>query len=51
MTHPELAVKSHRNGEAWKENGKLVWTDPSQPKVQEYDIAPSPEEGRCGRCG
>jgi hypothetical protein len=39
VTHPELAVKSHRSGEAWKENGKLVWTDPSQPKVQEYDIA------------
>jgi len=39
VTHPELAVKSHRTGEAWKENGKLVWTDPSQPKVQEYDIA------------
>jgi hypothetical protein len=38
-THPELAVKSHRTGEAWRENGKLVWTDPSQPKVQEYDIA------------
>ena len=38
-THPELAVKSHRTGEAWRENGKLVWTDPSNPKVQEYDIA------------
>jgi hypothetical protein len=38
-THPELAVKSHRTGEAWRENGKLVWTDPSNPKVQDYDIA------------
>jgi hypothetical protein len=38
-THPELAVKSHRTGEAWRENGKLVWTDPSDPKVQDYDIA------------
>src|SRR2546429_6474588 len=37
--HPELAVKSRRSGEAWRENGKLVWTDPSQPQVQEYDIA------------
>ena len=37
--HPELAVKSHASGEAWRENGKLVWTDPSQPKVQEYNIA------------
>src|SRR5205823_1592425 len=39
VTHPELAVKSKRSGQAWRENGKLVWTDPSQPKVQEYDIA------------
>ena len=39
MAHPELAVKSHKTGQAWRENGKLVWTDPSQPKVQEYDIA------------
>jgi len=39
VAHPELAVKSHRTGAAWRENGKLVWTDPSQPKVQEYDIA------------
>jgi hypothetical protein len=38
-THPELAVKSHRTGEAWRENGKLVWTDPSNIKVQDYDIA------------
>jgi hypothetical protein len=39
VTHPELAVKSHRSGQPWRENGKLVWTDPSDPKVQEYDIA------------
>src|SRR3979490_2615931 len=38
-THPELAVKSHRTGQPWRENGKLVWTDPSNPKVQDYDIA------------
>ena len=37
--HPELAVKSRRTGQPWRENGKLVWTDPSQPKVQAYDIA------------
>src|SRR5438477_10097961 len=30
--HPELAVQSRRNHTAWRENGKLVWTDPSQPK-------------------
>ena len=39
VNHPELAVKSHKTGNAWRENGKLVWTDPSQPKVQDYDIA------------
>jgi len=38
-THPELAVKSHKTGDAWRENGKLVWTDPSNIKVQDYDIA------------
>jgi len=37
--HPELAVQSRQNHTAWRENGKLVWTDPSQPKVQEYNIA------------
>jgi hypothetical protein len=39
VEHPELAVKSKRTGQPWRENGKLVWTDPSQPKVQEFDIA------------
>ncbi|MGA2414082.1 MAG: putative glycoside hydrolase [Candidatus Sulfotelmatobacter sp.] len=39
VEHPELAVKSRKTGQPWRENGKLVWTDPSQPKVQEYDIA------------
>ncbi len=37
--HPELAIKSRRTGQPWRENGKLVWTDPSQPQVQEYNIA------------
>lgn len=37
--HPELAVKSRSTGQPWRENGKLVWTDPSNPKVQDYDIA------------
>ncbi len=51
-SHPELAVKSHSTGQPWRENGKLVWTDPSNPKVQDYDIAlakfvPSPESMRC----
>ena len=38
-THPELAVQSRRTGQPWRENGKLVWTDSSNPKVQDYDIA------------
>jgi hypothetical protein len=38
-THPELAVKSRSTGQPWRENGKLVWTDPSNTKVQDYDIA------------
>jgi len=38
-THPELAVKSRSTGQPWRENGKLVWTDPSNPKVQDYDTA------------
>jgi hypothetical protein len=47
-THPELAVKSHRTGQPWRENGKLVWTDPSQPKVQEYDIALAKKAAEAG---
>jgi hypothetical protein len=39
VAHPELAVKSEKTGKPWRENGKLVWTDPSQPEVQKYDIA------------
>jgi hypothetical protein len=37
--HPELAVKSRKTGQPWKENGKQVWTDPSHTEVQNYDIA------------
>ncbi len=39
VQHPELAVQSRKDKQAWRENGKLVWTDPSNPKVQDYDIA------------
>ncbi len=35
--HPDLAVQSRRGG-AWRENGKLVWTDSSNPKVWDYNI-------------
>jgi hypothetical protein len=38
-THPELGVQSRGRGGAWRENGKLVWTDPSKPEVQQYNIA------------
>jgi len=39
VAHPELAVQSRKNKTAWRENGKLVWTDPSNPQVQDYNIA------------
>ena len=37
--HPELAVQSRAHHQAWRENGKLVWTDTSNPEVQKYNIA------------
>jgi LysM repeat protein len=37
--HPELAVRSRSSGRPWRENGKLVWTDPSRTEVQEYNLA------------
>ncbi len=39
VSHPELAVQSKKTKQPWRENGKLVWTDSSNPKVQDYDIA------------
>ena len=39
VEHPELAVQSKKNTPPWRENGKLVWTDSSNPKVQDYNIA------------
>ncbi|HEV2992686.1 MAG TPA: putative glycoside hydrolase [Candidatus Angelobacter sp.] len=36
--HSTLAVQSRSNHQAWKENGKLVWTDPSRKEVQDYDL-------------
>jgi hypothetical protein len=39
VNHPELAVQSRKNKTAWRENGKLVWTDPSNTQVQDYNIA------------
>ena len=46
--HPELAVQSRRSGQAWRENGKLVWTDPSHREVQEYNIALAREVAAAG---
>jgi hypothetical protein len=37
--HPEVAVRSRRTGQPWRENGKLAWTDPSRAEVQDYNIA------------
>jgi hypothetical protein len=39
VAHPDLAVHSKKTGQPWRENGKLVWTDSSNPKVQDYNIA------------
>jgi len=39
VEHPELAVQSNKTRQPWRENGKLVWTDSSNPKVQDYNIA------------
>ena len=46
--HPELAVQSRRSGQPWRENGKLVWTDPSRPEVQEYNLALAREAAAAG---
>lgn len=35
---PQLAVHSRATGKPWQENGKLVWTDPSNPDVQQYNL-------------
>ena len=37
--HSELAVQSRSTKQPWRENGKLVWTDTSNPKIQDYNIA------------
>ena len=39
VEHPELAVQSKKTKQPWRENGKLVWTDSSNSKVQDYNIA------------
>ena len=36
--HSTLAVQSRSLHQPWRENGKLVWTDPSNPEVQNYDL-------------
>ena len=36
QNHPQLAVRSRRTDKPWLENGKLAWTDPSNPVVQNY---------------
>ena len=48
LSHPELAIKSRKSGQPWRENGKLVWTDPSRIEVQEYDIALAQTAARAG---
>lgn len=46
--HPELAVRSRAHGGVWPEEGKLTWTDPSLPQVQQYNIALALEVARAG---
>ncbi len=46
--HPELAIRSRQSGQPWRENGKLVWTDPSRPEVQEFNIALAREAAKAG---
>ncbi len=48
VEHPEFAVQSRRTHQAWRENGKLVWTDPSNPQVQDYNIALAKHVARLG---
>jgi hypothetical protein len=38
QTYAALAVHSRASGKPWLENGKLVWVDPSNPAVQDYDL-------------
>jgi hypothetical protein len=37
--HSRLAVQSRATGQPWSENGKQVWTDPSNQEVQQYNLA------------
>ena len=46
--HSELAVRSRRSGQPWRENDKLVWTDPSHPEVQQYNLALAEQAAREG---
>lgn len=39
QNHSRLAVRSRATGETWAENGKQVWADPSNPEVQDYNLA------------
>ncbi|MGH9476667.1 MAG: putative glycoside hydrolase [Terriglobales bacterium] len=37
--HPELAVRSRATGGVWVEHHHRYWVDPSQPAIQQYNIA------------
>src|SRR5258708_3417956 len=37
--HGALAVQSRSLHQPWRENRKLVWSDPSRPEVQNYNLA------------
>ncbi len=39
QAHPELAVRSRATGGVWREHGAATWMDPSQPAVEDYNLA------------
>ncbi len=46
--HSELTVRSAASKAPWRENGKLVWLDPSRRAVQDYDLALAQSVARSG---
>ena len=45
---PDLAVHSTSTGGLWREKGKIVWVDPSQPTVQRYNLDIAKELAQMG---
>jgi hypothetical protein len=45
---PDMAIRSITTGAPWKENGRVAWVDPSNPGVQEYNLAIAKELAELG---